>query len=150
MASGYSRVILIGNLTRDPELRYTPKGTAVAKITVAVNRRWYDDSGQLKEETSFIDADAFGKIAENIGQFFKKGSPIFIEGRLRQDTWEDKQTNQKRSKLVVVVENFVFMERNKDAASNNQEDRKQNGPNQNHSNMNAAPDQNDLDENVPF
>jgi single-strand DNA-binding protein len=109
MAS-FNKVILAGNLTRDPELRYTPKGTAVARIGVACNRKWKSETGELKEEVTFVDVDAFGKTAETIGQYLKKGRPILIEGRLRYDTWEDKQTKQKRSKLGVVLENFQFLD----------------------------------------
>lgn len=109
--AGYNKVILIGNLTRDPELRYTPKGLAIAKIGLAVNRSWRDStSGELKEEVTFVDVDAFGKQAETLGQYMKKGSPLMVEGRLRLDTWEDKQTNQKRSKLGVVLESFQFLD----------------------------------------
>ena len=108
MAS-FNKVILIGNLTRDPELRYTPKGTAVAKLGLAVNRQWKTDSGESREEVTFVDIDAFGRSAEVIGQYCKKGKPLMIEGRLRLDTWEDKQTNQKRSKLSVVLESFQFL-----------------------------------------
>ena len=108
MAS-FNRVILVGNLTRDPELRYTPKGTAVAQLGVAVNRQWKSDTGEAKEEVTFVDVDAFGRQAEVIGQYLKKGRPILIEGRLKYDTWEDKQTNQKRSKLKVVLESFQFL-----------------------------------------
>jgi single-strand DNA-binding protein len=108
--ANFNKVFLMGNLTRDPELRYTPKGTAVATIGVAVNRRWKDDTGQQREETTFVDVDAFGRTAENIGQYFKKGRPIFIEGRLRYQTWEDKQSGQKRSKLTVLLENFQFVD----------------------------------------
>ena len=109
--AGYNKVILIGNLTRDPELRYTPKGVAIAKIGLAVNRAWRDaTSGELKEEVTFVDIDAFGKQAETIGQYLKKGSPLMVEGRLRLDSWEDKQTNQKRSKLGVVLESFQFLD----------------------------------------
>jgi single-strand DNA-binding protein len=108
MAS-FNKVILMGNLTRDPELRYTPKGTAIARLGVAVNRRWTSEGGEQREETTFVDVDAFGKQAETLGQYMKKGRPIFIEGRLRLDSWEDKQTGQKRSKLGVVLENFQFM-----------------------------------------
>lgn len=104
-----NKTFLIGNLTRDPELRYTPKGTAVAKIGIAVNRQWKGENGEKKEEVTFIDVDAFGKQAETIGQYCKKGSSIFIEGRLKLDTWDDKQTNQKRQKLGVVLENFQFL-----------------------------------------
>src|SRR5271154_3645384 len=108
--ANFNKVILAGNLTRDPELRYTPKGTAIAKITLAINRSWKSESGEAKEEVTFVDVDAFGRTAENIGQYFKKGRPILVEGRLRYETWEDKQTNQKRSKLGVVLENFQFMD----------------------------------------
>ena len=109
MAS-FNRVILVGNLTRDPELRYTPKGTAVAQLGVAVNRQWKTDTGEAKEEVTFVDVEAFGRQAEVIGQYLKKGRPILIEGRLKYDTWEDKQTNQKRSKLKVVLESFQFLD----------------------------------------
>ena len=108
MAS-FNKVILVGNLTRDPELRYTPKGLAIAKIGIAVNRQWRTESGEQKEEVTFVDVDAFGKQAETLGQYMRKGSPILIEGRLRLDQWDDKQTGQKRSKLGVVVEGFQFL-----------------------------------------
>src|SRR5436305_12307862 len=107
---GYNKVILIGNLTRDPELRYTPKGTAVAKIGLAINRVWRDESGAQKEETTFVDVDAWGKQAETISQYMKKGRPMLVEGRLKLDQWDDKQTNQKRSKLGVVLESFQFLD----------------------------------------
>jgi len=108
MAS-FNKVILVGNLTRDPELRYTPKGTAVARLGLAVNRQWKTDTGEAREEVTFIDIDAFGRQAEVIGQYCKKGRPIMIEGRLKYETWDDKQTNQKRSKLLVVLESFQFL-----------------------------------------
>ena len=109
MAS-FNKVILAGNLTRDPELRYTPKGTAVARLGLACNRKWKSETGEMKEEVTFVDVDAFGKTAETIGQYLKKGRPILIEGRLRYDTWEDKQSGQKKSKLSVVLENFQFLD----------------------------------------
>jgi single-strand DNA-binding protein len=109
MAS-FNKVLLMGNLTRDPELRYTPKGTAVAQLGLAVNRQWKSESGETKEEVTFVDIDAFGRQAEVIGQYLKKGRPIFIEGRLKLDTWDDKQTNQKRSKLKIVLESFQFLD----------------------------------------
>lgn len=112
MAS-FNKVILMGNLTRDPELRYTPKGTAVAKIGLAVNRVWTSESGEKKEEVTFVDVDVFGRTAENVGQYMRKGSPILIEGRLKLDTWEDKQTNQKRSKMGVVAETVQFLSSNR-------------------------------------
>lgn len=109
MAS-YNKVILIGNLTRDPELRYTAKGTAIAKIGLAVNRRWRNEAGEWQEETTFVDVDAFGRQAETIGQYLKKGRPVMIEGRLKLDQWEDKNSGQKRSRLGVVMESFQFMD----------------------------------------
>src|SRR2546430_14322063 len=109
MAS-FNRVILAGNLTRDPELRYTPKGLAISKIGLAVNRTWKNEAGETKEEVTFVDVDSFGRQAEVIAQYFKKGSPILVEGRLRLDQWDDKQTGQKRSKLGVVLEGFQFMD----------------------------------------
>ena len=109
MAS-FNKVILMGNLTRDPELRYTPKGTAVAKLGIAVTRKWRSEVGGMQEETTFVDVDAFGRQAETIGQYLKKGRPIMLEGRLRLDQWEDKNTGQKRSKLGVVLENFQFID----------------------------------------
>ena len=96
MAS-FNKVILAGNLTRDPELRYTPKGTAVARIGLAVNRNWKSETGENKEEVTFVDVDAFGRTAETIGQYLKKGRPILIEGRLRHETWEDKQTDKSKA-----------------------------------------------------
>lgn len=108
MAS-FNKVILVGNLTRDPELRYTPKGLAIAKIGLAVNRVWKNEAGESKEEVTFIDVDSFGKQAETIAHYLKKGSPLLVEGRLRLDQWDDKQTGQKRSKLGVVLEGFQFL-----------------------------------------
>lgn len=108
MAS-YNKVILMGNLTRDPELRYTPKGTPVAAFGIAVNRQLRTESGETRQETTFVDVEAWSQIAERIAKFVKKGSPILIEGRLRLDQWDDKKTGQKRSKLVVVCENFRFV-----------------------------------------
>ena len=107
--ANFNKVILAGNLTRDPELRYTPKGTAIAKFGLAINRKWSSEGGETKEEVTFVDVDAFGRQAETLGQYVRKGSPILIEGRLRLDTWDDKQTGQKRSKLGVVVEGFQFL-----------------------------------------
>ena len=115
MAS-FNKVILAGNLTRDPELRYTPKGTAVAKIGLAVNRTWTSEDGQKKEEVSFIDVEAWGRQGEVIAQYMKKGRPLLIEGRLKLDTWEDKNTKQKVSKLKVVLESFSFIDSNRSDA----------------------------------
>jgi single-strand DNA-binding protein len=106
----YNKVILIGNLTRDPEVRYTSKGTAVAKLGLAVNRTWKTETGEQREEATFVDVDVFGRQAETVGQYLRKGRPVLVEGRLRLDTWEDKQTNQKRSRLGVVMESFQFLD----------------------------------------
>ena len=108
MAS-FNKVIIAGNLTRDPELRYTPKGTAVAKLGLAVNRNWTSESGEKKEEVTFVDVDVFGRTAENVGQYMRKGRPILIEGRLKLDQWDDKQSGQKRSRLTVVAETVQFL-----------------------------------------
>jgi single-strand DNA-binding protein len=109
MAS-FNKVILAGNLTRDPELRYTPKGTAIAKIGLAVNRTWTGEDGVKKEEVNFIDVEAWGRQGEVIAQYMKKGRPLLIEGRLKLDSWEDKNTKQKVSKLKVVLESFSFID----------------------------------------
>ena len=93
MAS-FNRVIIAGNLTRDPELRYTPKGTAVAKIGLAVDRTWKTETVESREEVTFVDVDAFGRQAEVIAQYLRKGRPLLVEGRLKLDQWDDKNTNQ--------------------------------------------------------
>ena len=105
----FNKVLLMGNLTRDPEVRYTPKGTAITTIGLAVNRNWTTDSGEKKEEVTFIDIEVWGKQAETIGQYMSKGRPLFVEGRLRFDQWDDKESGQKRSKLKVVCESFQFI-----------------------------------------
>ncbi|MBN1818021.1 MAG: single-stranded DNA-binding protein [Sedimentisphaerales bacterium] len=107
MAS-YNKVILLGNLTRDPELRYTPSQTAVVDFGLATNRRWRGQDGSEKNETCFVDCTMFGKRAEVVSRYFKKGTPIFIEGRLTYDSWTA-QDGSKRSKLKVTVENFEFV-----------------------------------------
>ena len=112
MAS-FNKVILAGNLTRDPELRYSPNGKAIAKFALAVNRNWTTETGEKKEEVTFIDIDAFGRQAEVISQFMKKGRPLLVEGRLKLDQWDDKQTGQKRSRLGVVLESFTFLDSNR-------------------------------------
>lgn len=105
-----NKVMLMGNLTRDPEIKYTPKGTAIANFGIAVNRTFTTaDGGEKREEVTFIDLEAFGRTAEIIGEYFKKGRPIYVEGRLKLDSWDDKQTGKKMSKLRVVVESFEFL-----------------------------------------
>ena len=108
MAS-FNKVLLLGNLTRDPALKYTPSQQAVCEIGVAVNRKFKTASGEDREEVTFVDCTAWGKQAEVINQYMTKGKPIFIEGRLKLDQWEDKQGGGKRSKMTVVIENFQFV-----------------------------------------
>lgn len=107
---GFNKVILAGNLTADPELRYTPKGAAVARLRLAVNRAYKTDSGELKEEVTYVDVDAWGQQAETLAQYLRKGRPLLLEGRLKLDQWDDKQTGQKRSTLRVVLESFTFID----------------------------------------
>jgi single-strand DNA-binding protein len=104
-----NKVFLIGNLTRDPELRQTPKGTPIANIGVAVNRTWSTDAGEQREETTFVDVEVWGRQAETANQYLSKGRPVFIEGRLKLDSWEDKQSGQKRNRLKVVAERVQFL-----------------------------------------
>ena len=103
-----NQLFIGGNLTRDPELRFTPNGTAICKFGVAVNRKWKTESGEEKEEVTFVDIDCFGKTAELIAKLFKKGKPILVQGRLKLEQWDDKQTGQKKSKLGVALESFQF------------------------------------------
>lgn len=110
MAANFNKVMLMGNLTRDPELRHLPSGMAVANIGLAVNRRFKGQDGESREETTFIDCDAWGRTAEVMCQYLQKGKPVFVEGRLRLDEWQDKSTGDKRSKLKVVIENFQFLD----------------------------------------
>jgi single-strand DNA-binding protein len=106
-----NKVQLIGNLTRDPEVRYTPKGSAVADIALAVNRVYTTDNGEKREEVTYIDVILWAKLAELAGQYLHKGAPVYLEGRLQLDSWDDKATGQKRSKLQVVGESMQFLGR---------------------------------------
>jgi single-strand DNA-binding protein len=99
----------MGNLTRDPEVRYTPKGTAVTELGIAVNRISTGENGEKREEVTFVDVTVWGRTAENVGEYLRKGRPVFIEGRLQLDSWEDKQSGQKRNKLRVVADNVQFL-----------------------------------------
>lgn len=104
-----NKVFLIGNLTRDPELRVTPRGTPICQFGLAISRQFKDESGQTREEATFVDVEAWGKQGETISKYVTKGRPLFVEGRLRFDQWEDKTSGQKRSRLKVVLENFQFL-----------------------------------------
>lgn len=107
--ANFNKVYLIGNLTRDPELRVTPKGTAICQFGLAVNRQFKDESGSVRDETTFVDIEAWGRQGETISKYCTKGRPLFVEGRLKFDQWEDKTSGQKRSRLKVVLEGFQFL-----------------------------------------
>src|SRR5712675_3685825 len=108
MAS-FNKVILLGNLTRDPEVRYTPKGSAVADLGIAVNRQYTLENGEKREEVTFVDVTFWGRTAEVAGEYLKKGRPVFVEGRLQLDSWDDKTSGQKRTKLKVIGENMQML-----------------------------------------
>lgn len=105
---GFSKAIITGNLTRDPELRNTPNGASVCSFSVAVNRVYRDSNGEQREDVSFIDCSAWGRLGEMISQYAKKGTGVLVSGRLDQRSWEDKTTGQKRSRVEIVVEDFNF------------------------------------------
>jgi single-strand DNA-binding protein len=109
MSLNYNKVMLAGNLTRDPQVRFFANERAVADFGLAINRRYKGNDGQMKEETTFVDVEAWGRTAELVGQYLTKGSPAFVEGRLRLDSWEDKKDGQKRSKLKVVADTVQFL-----------------------------------------
>lgn len=127
MSANLNKVLIIGNLTRDPELRFSPKGTAVATIGLAINDR-VKIGEEWKEETTFIEVDLFGKTAENVAQYQKKGSSIFVEGRMKLDTWDDKDSGQKRSKLKVVGNNVQFLGSGKEKAEEYPKPRRESVP----------------------
>lgn len=104
-----NKVILIGNLTRDVELKSTPKGTQVAVGSLAINRSYKTDQGEKREETTFVDVEFWGRVAEIVAEYVKKGNPLYVEGRLKQESWEDKETGKKRARLKVVAENIQLL-----------------------------------------
>jgi single-strand DNA-binding protein len=104
-----NKVLLMGNLTRDPELRVTPKGTPICQFSLAINRQFKMESGESREEVIFVDIEAWGKQGETIAKYMTKGRPLYVEGRLRLDQWEDKNTKEKKSKMKVVLEQFQFL-----------------------------------------
>ncbi len=110
MAGSFNKVLLMGNLTRDVEIKHTSSNQAVANIGLAVSRKFRTADGEAREETTFVDCEAWGKTAETMSKYLHKGRPVFIEGRLKLDTWEDKNDGSKKSKLRVVVENFQFVD----------------------------------------
>lgn len=117
-----NKVILIGNVTRDPEIKYTAKGSAVTELGMAINRFFTTDGGEKREETTFVDVTLWGRQAEIAGEYLKKGRPVFIEGRLQLDSWDDKQTGQKRSKLRVVGENLQLLGGRSETGGNRSDD----------------------------
>lgn len=137
-------VIIGGNLARDPEVRVTPKGTSVAQFTIANNRKWRDDSGTDREDVAFIDCEAWGKTAENIAKYFAKGRAIIVEGRLKHETWEDKVSGQKRSRVKVSVSAFHFVGSRQDASATSETGRTapQQAP--------SATSQGSAEEDIPF
>ena len=104
-----NKVLLMGNLTRDPELRVTPKGTPICQFSLAINRQFKMESGESREEVIYVDVEAWGKQGETIAKYVTKGRPLYVEGRLRLDQWEDKTTKEKRSRMKVVLEQFQFL-----------------------------------------
>ena len=117
-----NRITLLGNITRDPEVHVTPKGTTIANFGIAVNRQWRDESGQQKEEVLFIDCDALGKTGDIAAKYVKKGMLVAIEGRLKFEQWDDKTTGQKRSRHKVVVENIQMLTRKEAGQQDSQQD----------------------------
>ena len=143
---GFSKAIITCNLTRDPELRTTPNGSSVCSFSVAVNRVYKDNSGEQKEDVSYIDCSAWGKLGEMISQYAKKGSGVLVSGRLDQRSWEDKTTGSKRSRVEIVVEDFNFVgAANRDGGSSYSGNSYSGGSSSN----NAAPASNDIPDDIP-
>lgn len=148
MAS-FNKVILLGNLTRDPEMRVTPGGMSICKFGLACNRVFTTKDGEKREEVTYVDIDAFGRQAETIAKYMSKGRPIFVEGRLKLDEWEDKNSGQKRSKLGVVLENFQFVGgRNDDGGGGGGYEQSSPPPRTTGRQQSAPPA--DVDDDVPF
>lgn len=112
-----NKVMLIGNLTRDIELKTLPGGSSVASFGLAINRSWVDANKEKREEVTFVDCTAWGKTGEIMAKYLSKGRPVYVEGRISTDSWDDKETGQKRTKTKVVVESFQFLDSGKDKAS---------------------------------
>jgi single-strand DNA-binding protein len=151
-----NKVMLIGNLTRDPELRYTPSGRAVADISLAINRVWVNDAGQKQEDTTFVDVTLWGRQAELAQQYLTKGRGAYVEGRLQMDTWDDKETGKKRSRLKVVGDSLQFLPDGRGgAAGGGAPPQRSNGPQQQRSappqGASAAPPEDFQEEDdIPF
>lgn len=153
--ANFNRVIIVGNLTRDPELRVTPQGLSICKLSLAVNRNYRTSSGEDREETTFVDVDAFGKPAEIISKYMAKGRPILVEGRLKTDSWTN-QAGEKRSKLKIVLENFQFMGGRGDDAGDSSRSGHSSAPQRNEvaeEKTTTEPgnyESKDIDEDIPF
>lgn len=155
-----NKVMLMGNLTRDPELRVTPKGTAICQFGLAINRKFKSGDGEDREEVLFVDVEAWEKRAETIAKYCTKGAPLYVEGRLRLDQWEDKNTQEKRSRMKVVLESFQFLGSRQggsseghqpDAPDDTDQTREHRAPPPHTSSRRAQPPaQENLDEDVPF
>lgn len=144
-----NKVLLMGNLTRDPELRVTPKGTPICQFSLAINRKFKLESGESREEVLYAEVEAWGKQAETIAKYCGKGRPLYVEGRLRLDTWEDKNTKEKKSRMKIVLEQFQFLGDSRDkkpdgagAGSSSDSPPPASGP--------KPASQENLDEDVPF
>lgn len=105
----FNKVIIVGNCTKDPEIRYTPKGTALVEMSIAVNNNYTTASGEKREETDFFEIVFWGKLAEIVSEYVEKGKPILVSGKLKQETWEDKETHKKRSKITIVAEEMQLL-----------------------------------------
>lgn len=145
-----NKIMVIGNITRDIELKYIPSGAAVCQFSVAVNRTWNNKAGEKQEETTFLDVEAWEKQAEVIAQYCKKGSSIYVEGRLKSEQWDDKATGQKRSKLKIHLEQFQFIGGSREAGEKPQADKPKSAPARQPKptdpDLDAAPD----DDQIPF
>lgn len=144
MAS-FNSVHLLGNLTRDPELRVTPKGTPICQFGLAINRQYKDDAGAMRDETTFLDIEAWGKQGELAAKYLQKGQAVMIDGRLKQEQWEDKTTGQKRSRIKVVADRFVFLPRSGSQVAQNED-----FPSDDRRPAATAQAQSAVDEDVPF
>jgi single-strand DNA-binding protein len=142
-----NKVMLMGNLTRDPELRVTPKGTAICQFSLAINREFKLESGEKRDEVVFVDVEAWGKAGETVAKYLTKGKPLFVEGRLKLEQWEDKKTGEKRSRMKVVLEQFQFIGVRENAGGGEQ----QSGGEQHAPAPASKPaSQDNLDEDMPF
>jgi single-strand DNA-binding protein len=156
----FNHITLKGNLTRDPEVKFLKNGTAVCNLGIAVNRVWKDENGNKMEECMFIDCTAWGQRGETISEYFSKGDQILIAGRLDLQTWEDKNTGDKRSKHIVTVETFDFCSGKKDSdgsgksrqsqSGQNKQNQRQQGNQGSSQGRNAQPPQDDPDDDIPF